>query len=168
MAVIPPEDLPTTYEYHNGFVRVVNRGPAKWIYWRNEQGDITEQVDPQGNSTFYRYNPQGRLLEIRHADGSLHQLGWNNLGQLLEERLPNGGQRKYRYDELGRQTPATTPSELGIGPFGNNRAAGNVELKLQGIYRTTAKTPVLKSTAKSIDDTWLVKGMTQTSSGGGT
>ncbi|KTC09873.1 hypothetical protein AO391_25100 [Pseudomonas marginalis ICMP 9505] len=126
VAVIPPEDLPTTYEYHNGFVRVVNRGPAKWIYWRNEQGDITEQVDPQGNSTFYRYNPQGlgditeqvdpqgnstfyrynpqgRLLEIRHPDGSLHQLGWNNLGQLLEERLPNGGQRKYRYDELGRQ-----------------------------------------------------------------
>ncbi|WP_172979363.1 RHS repeat-associated core domain-containing protein [Pseudomonas kitaguniensis] len=103
VAVIPPEDLPTTYEYHNGFVRVVNRGPAKWIYWRNERGDITEQVDPQGNSTFYRYNPQGRLLEIRHPDGSLHQLGWNNLGQLLEERLPNGGQRKYRYDELGRQ-----------------------------------------------------------------
>ncbi|WP_092270353.1 polymorphic toxin type 46 domain-containing protein [Pseudomonas prosekii] len=50
----------------------------------------------------------------------------------------------------------------------DNRAAGTVELKLQGIYRTTEKTPVLKSTAKSIDDTWSVKGMTQPSSGGGT
>ncbi|WP_439854734.1 RHS repeat-associated core domain-containing protein [Pseudomonas yamanorum] len=103
VAVIPPEDLPTTYEYHNGFVRVVNRGKAKWIYWRNDQGDITEQVDPDGNSTHYQYDAQGRLLEVRYPDGSGHQLGWNNLGQLLEERLPNGGQRKYRYDALGRQ-----------------------------------------------------------------
>ncbi|WP_222833218.1 RHS repeat-associated core domain-containing protein [Pseudomonas sp. SC3(2021)] len=103
VAVIPPEDAPTTYEYYNGFVRVVNRGNAKWIYWRNDQGDITEQVDPDGNSTHYAYDRQGRLLEIRHPDGSRHQLGWNNLGQLLEERLPDGGQRKYRYDALGRQ-----------------------------------------------------------------
>ncbi len=103
IAVIPPEDAPTTYEYYKGFVRVVNRGTAKWIYWRNDQGDITEQVDPDGNSTHYTYDRQGRLLEIRHPDGSRHQLGWNNLGQLLEERLPDGGQRKYRYDALGRQ-----------------------------------------------------------------
>ncbi|MHC8365317.1 RHS repeat-associated core domain-containing protein [Pseudomonas sp. ZT5P21] len=103
VAVIPPEDAPTTYEYYHGYVRVVNRGPAKWTYWRNDQGDITEQVDPDGNSTHYSYNRQGRLLEIRHPDGSRHQLGWNNLGQLLEEQLPNGGQRKYRYDALGRQ-----------------------------------------------------------------
>ena len=103
VAVSPPEDAPTTYEYYNGFVRVVNRGTAKWIYWRNDQGDITEQIDPDGNSTHYSYDRQGRLLEIRHPDGSRHQLGWNNLGQLLEERLPDGGQRKYRYDALGRQ-----------------------------------------------------------------
>ena len=103
IAVIPPEDAPTTYEYYKGFVRVVNRGTAKWVYWRNDQGDITEQVDPDGNSTHYTYDRQGRLLEIRHPDGSRHQLGWNNLGQLLEERLPDGGQRKYRYDALGRQ-----------------------------------------------------------------
>ncbi|MGF6285211.1 RHS repeat-associated core domain-containing protein [Pseudomonas silensiensis] len=102
VTVIPPEDTPTTYEYYRGFVRVVNRGPAKWTYWRNDQGDITEQVDPNGNSTHYSYNRQGRLLEIRHPDGSRHQLGWNNLGQLLEEQLPDGGQRKYRYDTLGR------------------------------------------------------------------
>ncbi|MGE8097436.1 RHS repeat-associated core domain-containing protein [Pseudomonas fluorescens] len=103
VAVIPPEDAPTTYEYYNGFVRVVNRGQATWKYWRNDQGDITEQIDPDGNSTHYSYDRQGRLLEIRHPDGSRHQLGWNNLGQLLEERLPDGGQRKYRYDALGRQ-----------------------------------------------------------------
>ncbi|KAB0503562.1 RHS repeat-associated core domain-containing protein [Pseudomonas lini] len=103
VAVIPPEDAPTQYEYSNGFVSEVLRGESLWKYQRNDQGDITEQIDPDGNSTHYSYNRQGRLLEIRHPDGSRHQLGWNNLGQLLEEHLPDGGQRKYRYDALGRQ-----------------------------------------------------------------
>ncbi|OOL36198.1 RHS repeat-associated core domain-containing protein [Pseudomonas sp. FSL W5-0299] len=102
-AVIPPEDEPVTYEYSNGFVSDVHRGKATWKYQRNNQGDITQQIDPDGNATLYSYDRQGRLLEIRHPDGSRHQLGWNNLGQLLEESLPNGGQRKYRYDALGRQ-----------------------------------------------------------------
>ncbi|EJL00643.1 Rhs family protein [Pseudomonas chlororaphis subsp. aureofaciens 30-84] len=103
VAVIPPEDEPTSYEYHNGLVSDVHRGQATWKYQRNSQGDITRKTDPDGNQTHYSYDRQGRLLDIRYADGSHHQLGWNGLGQLLEERLPNGGQRKYRYDALGRQ-----------------------------------------------------------------
>ncbi|WP_242485091.1 RHS repeat-associated core domain-containing protein [Pseudomonas sp. TH39(2020)] len=102
-AVIPPKDEPVSYEYSNGFVSDVRRGKATWKYQRNNQGDITQQIDPDGNATLYSYDHQGRLLEIRHPDGSRHQLGWNNLGQLLEERLPDSGQRKYRYDALGRQ-----------------------------------------------------------------
>jgi len=102
-AVIPPEDEPVTYEYSNGFVSDVHRGKATWKYQRNNQGDITQQIDPHGNATLYSYDRQVRLLEIRHPDNSRHQLGWNNLGQLLEESLPDGGQRKYRYDALGRQ-----------------------------------------------------------------
>lgn len=103
VAVIPPEDEPTGYEYDNGRVTEVRRGNTTWKYQRNHQGDITQQTDPDGNETHYRYDRQGRLLEITHPDGSRHQLGWNGLGQLLEERLPDGGQRKYRYDALGRQ-----------------------------------------------------------------
>ncbi|MHC8380131.1 RHS repeat-associated core domain-containing protein [Pseudomonas sp. LB3P14] len=103
IAVVPPEDEPTRYNYYDGQLIDVQRGRARWQYERNRQGDITQQTDPHGNETHYSYDRQGRLLEIRHPDGSLHQLGWNNLGQLLEERLPDGGQRKYRYDALGRQ-----------------------------------------------------------------
>ncbi|WP_256664779.1 RHS repeat-associated core domain-containing protein [Pseudomonas sp. SZ57] len=103
IALIPPEDEPVAYEYHRGFVSYVRRGKATWKYQRNEQGDITVQIDPDGNETHYSYDLHGRLVEIRHPDGSRHTLGWNGLGQLLEERLPDGGQRKYRYDALGRQ-----------------------------------------------------------------
>ncbi|UZE09708.1 RHS repeat protein [Pseudomonas sp. B21-053] len=102
-AVIPPEDAPTLYEYSNGFVTVVRRDEAVWKYQRNIQGDITQQIDPDGNATHYSYDGRGRLLEICHPDGSRHKLGWNNLGELIEEQLPDGGQRKYRYDALGRQ-----------------------------------------------------------------
>ncbi|MFJ5257528.1 RHS repeat-associated core domain-containing protein [Pseudomonas sp. NPDC088414] len=101
--VIPPEDTPTLYDYKFGFVSEVRRGDAIWKYIRNKQSDITQQIDPDGNSTYYSYDDQGRLLEILNQDGSRHRLGWNNLGELLEEQLPDGGKRKYRYDALGRQ-----------------------------------------------------------------
>ncbi|WP_248803762.1 RHS repeat-associated core domain-containing protein [Pseudomonas sp. MWU13-2100] len=103
VAVIPTQDAPTVYEYDNGFVSAVQRGKAEWKYDRNAQGDITRQTDPSGNTSAYTYDARGRLLDIRHADGSVHQLTWNPQGQLIEEQLPNGGQRRYRYDALGRQ-----------------------------------------------------------------
>ncbi|MGX9379881.1 RHS repeat-associated core domain-containing protein [Pseudomonas sp. JQ36] len=102
-ALIPPEDTPTVYDYTNGFVSEVRRGDSTWYYHRNVQGDITQQVDPNGHITEYIYDAQGRLLEIRHPDGGRHKFGWNDLGELLEEHLPDGGKRKYRYDSLSRQ-----------------------------------------------------------------
>ncbi|MBB2494208.1 RHS repeat-associated core domain-containing protein [Aquipseudomonas ullengensis] len=101
--VIPAEDEPTHFSYFDGYVRTVRRGKALWKYERNDQGDITEQTDPHGHTTHYRYDTQGRLLDIRHPDGSQHCLTWNPQGQLIEERLPNGGERRYRYDAMGRQ-----------------------------------------------------------------
>ncbi|MGF6153576.1 RHS repeat-associated core domain-containing protein [Pseudomonas fluorescens] len=102
LAVIPPEDEPTYYEYHNGFVRVMRRGKARWKYQRNIQGDITEQIDPDGHITHYQYDNRGQLLSIRYPDNSCHFLVWNNLGQLTEEQLPDGGRRCFAYDALGR------------------------------------------------------------------
>ncbi|QGA47884.1 RHS repeat-associated core domain-containing protein [Pseudomonas brassicacearum] len=103
IAVIPPEEEATTYEHINGFVSDVHRGKASWKYRRNRQGDITRQIDPDGNITYYHYSDQGRLTRITHPDGSFHLLGWNRLGQLLEECLPDGSRLQYTYDVLGRQ-----------------------------------------------------------------
>ncbi len=103
IAVIPPEEEATTYEHINGFVSDVHRGKASWKYRRNRQGDITRQIDPDGNITYYHYSDQGRLTRITHPDGSFHLLDWNRLGQLLEECLPDGSRLQYTYDVLGRQ-----------------------------------------------------------------
>ncbi|WP_338569506.1 RHS repeat-associated core domain-containing protein [Pseudomonas canadensis] len=103
VAVFPGDDEPTSYEHDNGFVRVVRRGQAAWKYERNEQGDVTRKVDPDGNSTEYSYNKRGQLTQVWYPDHSCHRLVWNERGQLLEEQLPNGGIKRYRYDDLGRK-----------------------------------------------------------------
>nr|WP_286948115.1 RHS repeat-associated core domain-containing protein [Pseudomonas sp. UBA6718] len=99
---IPAEGEAVHYSYFDGQVRSVRRGKAIWKYERNAQGDITEQIDPLGQSTRYRYDARGRLLEVQHPDGSQHLLVWNAQGELIEEQLPGSGIRRYRYDAFGR------------------------------------------------------------------
>ncbi|MGF6095001.1 RHS repeat-associated core domain-containing protein [Pseudomonas sp. 18175] len=103
VAVFPGEDEPTSYEHHNGFVRVVRRGEAVWKYERNDQGDVTRKIDPDGHITDYSYNKYGQLIGVWYPDNSSQRLVWNERGQLVEEQLPNGGIKRYRYDDIGRQ-----------------------------------------------------------------
>ncbi|WP_163018570.1 DUF6531 domain-containing protein, partial [Pseudomonas viridiflava] len=79
MSVVPADEEATHYNYFDGQLVEVQRGDARWKYDRNRQGDITVQIDPDGNETHYSYDLHGRLLEIRHPDGSRHTLGWNGL-----------------------------------------------------------------------------------------
>ncbi len=103
VALFPGDDEPTSYEHDNGFVRVVRRGEAVWKYERNDQGDVTRKIDPDGNVTDYSYNKHGQLTGVWYPDSSCHRLVWNDHGQLLEEQLPNGSVKRYGYDDLGRQ-----------------------------------------------------------------
>ncbi len=103
IALLPPDDEPTAYEYRNGHLHKRSRGDAAWTYRRNAQGDITEQIDPDGHVTHYSRDAQGQLLAIRYPDNSRHVFTWNSLGQLIEEQLPDGGLRRFAYDALGRQ-----------------------------------------------------------------
>ncbi|WP_260961735.1 RHS repeat-associated core domain-containing protein [Pseudomonas citri] len=102
VALIPAEDEPTTYDYRDGFLHARSRGKAVWRYRRNAQGDITQHTDPDGHSTFYKYDERGLPLVINHPDGSFHHLAWNRLGQLTEETLPDGRRRRFSYDVQGR------------------------------------------------------------------
>ncbi|WP_353630343.1 RHS repeat-associated core domain-containing protein [Pseudomonas poae] len=103
VALFPGDDEPTSYEHDNGFVRVVRRGEAVWKYERNDQGDVTRKIDPDGHITDYTYNKYGQLIGVWYPDHSRQRLVWNERGQLVEEQLPNGGTKRYRYDDLGRQ-----------------------------------------------------------------
>lgn len=93
----------------------------------------------------------------------------------VEIETLNKGKKVYQYQSHGSPqgnyytaNSKTTPSELGIGSLGDNRSTGTIEPKIQTLYKLKLKTKVLKSTSKSIDDTWSARGLTQPSSGGGT
>ena len=64
--------------------------------------------------------------------------------------------------------PNITPFELGISPMGTNRALNQVQPKIKNSYIVAKDTPMLQSTAKSVDDFWSVKGQTFPDSDGGT
>ncbi|MGY2401842.1 DUF6531 domain-containing protein, partial [Pseudomonas sp. SDO5271_S396] len=81
VALFPGEDEPTSYEHDNGFVRVIRRGEAVWKYERNEQGDVTRRVDPDGHITDYSYNKRGQLIGVWYPDHSHQRLVWNERGQ---------------------------------------------------------------------------------------
>lgn len=102
-SIIPAEGDAINYIYSNGQISHIIQGETEWRYQYNEQGDITQQIDPLGNTTQYEYTSTGKVKNIRYPDGSIHQLTWNKLGQLIEEILPQGGIRRYRYDSLGNQ-----------------------------------------------------------------
>lgn len=76
---------------------------------------------------------------------------------------PGAPQGNYYADST-----VVTPSQLGISPFGTNRALNRKEPKVKGVYVAQEDTPALKSTAKSVDDFWSVKGESYPTEGGGT
>ncbi|GFM66101.1 hypothetical protein PSCICJ_22190 [Pseudomonas cichorii] len=130
--------------------------------------DINIRTRKETAAEFYRAQGVEEARIPSHLNGI-------DFDQPVNVETLNRGKTVYQFQSPGAPqgnyyclNPATTPSELGIGPLGTNRAARTIELKLQSVYRTTQKTPVLKSTAKAIDDTWSVKDMTQPASGGGT
>lgn len=105
-AVIPAHDEPTFYSYLNGHLHKVQRGLACWIYEHNARGDITRQIDPDGNVTTWSYTCRGQISARVLPDGGYHRLTWNRLGQLLDETLPDATQQRYSYDLRGRKTTA--------------------------------------------------------------
>ncbi|WP_242425444.1 polymorphic toxin type 46 domain-containing protein, partial [Pseudomonas sp. EGD-AKN5] len=132
------------------------------------QADITQRGRREVATEFYR--SQG--FDEASIPGHLNGIDFT---QSVNVETLNRGKRVYQYQSPGAPqgnyysiSSSTTPSELGIGALGENRAARTVELKLKGVYLTNEKTKVLKSTAKEIDDTWSVRGISQPSSGGGT
>lgn len=135
-------------------------------------GDVNQDINIRSRKETATAFYQSQGFEETSIPGHLNGIDFN---QPVNVEAVNRAKTVYQYQSPGAPqgnyyslNPATTPSELGIGQLGDNRAAGTVELKLQGIYRTTEKQKVLKSKAKSIDDTWSVRGLSQPSTGGGT
>lgn len=65
-------------------------------------------------------------------------------------------------------SPSVEPTQLGISPYGFNRAAQSVEPKVLNNYVTTEPVNVLRSTSAAVDDFWSVSGQSYPTTGGAT
>jgi len=60
------------------------------------------------------------------------------------------------------------PTELGISPYGFNRATQSAELKVLNNFVTDQSVSVLRSTSVAVDDFWSVSGQSYPTVGGAT
>lgn len=134
----------------------------------NIHNDINQRQRKQVAFDFYKKSGY-KLDEIPSHLGGIDfsqdvMIETLNKGKTLYQ-FQSPGAPQGRYYSLSKDV---TPSELGIGEWGENRAKKTVDLKIKSTYKVQEKVQVLRSKAKSIDDFWSVQGKVQPSKGGGT
>lgn len=96
-----------------------------------------------------------------------------DFSQPVDRQAFNSGKPLWQYQTSGAPqgnwytfSPTTTPTELGISPFGFNRASNTVESKNLNSYITGNPVVMLRSTSASVNDFWSVKGQSYPTTGG--
>ncbi|GKX53155.1 RHS repeat-associated core domain-containing protein [Budvicia aquatica] len=100
--IIYPDERVVYLSYQRGLVDSVRDGDKLWQYVHNAVGDITQSVNPLGQSTRYVYNERGQKTEATYPNGIRQRWVWGDDGELLEETLSDGRLRRYTYDNLLR------------------------------------------------------------------
>ena len=133
-------------------------------------GDINFDINTRGNqetaSGFFR--AQG----LSEADANALMNGIDFTRPVNVQTL-GSAKPLWQYQSLGAPqgnwyslSPSVTPSELGISPYGVNRAAQSVELKVLNEYSTVQPVSVLRSTSAAVNDFWSVPGWQYSTIGG--
>ena len=79
---------------------------------RNARGQVLEALDPAGRQTWCRYDPQGRLVELKAGPTIRYTFEHDAGDRLAREVRPDGVERLLRYDAAGRLAGIET---LGAG-----------------------------------------------------
>lgn len=113
-----------------------------------------------------------RSKGISEADANSYMNGID-FTQSVEVQSISSGKGLWQYQAPGAPqgkwysfTPDVAPTELGISPYGVNRAAKSVELKILNNYQTAQPVSVLRSTSAAVEDFWSVPGQTYPTVGG--
>jgi hypothetical protein len=133
-------------------------------------GDINLDINIRGNqeaaTNFFR--SQG----VPEANISSYLTGID-FTQPVSVQTIGSGKSLWQYQTPGAPqgnwysfSPSVQPTELGISPFGFNRATQTVEPKILNSYLTTESVNMLRSTSASVNDFWSVSGQSYPTVGG--
>ncbi|MFC6203718.1 RHS repeat-associated core domain-containing protein [Psychrobacter urativorans] len=76
----------------------------KYLYDNNQ---LTELIDPHGNSTLLNYDPAGQIKKITDANGNSTYLERDDKGRTIKQILANGSSFNYEYNNQGELTRQT-------------------------------------------------------------
>ncbi|WP_293313893.1 putative Ig domain-containing protein [Microcoleus sp. PH2017_08_TRC_O_A] len=102
-----------------------NNPRSKTEYYKN--GDVKARIDERGNRTEYRYDNNGRLVEVIYPDDTPSNLDnprtkteYDDAGRTVASIDAKGRVTRYDYDDLGRLVktiyPDSTPENLSNNP----------------------------------------------------
>ncbi|MCC3595807.1 MULTISPECIES: putative Ig domain-containing protein [unclassified Microcoleus] len=100
---------------------LANNPRSKTEYYKN--GDVKAEIDERGNRTEYRYDNNGRLVEVIYPDDTPSNLDnprtkteYDDAGRTVASIDAKGRVTRYDYDDLGRLVktiyPDSTPENL--------------------------------------------------------
>lgn len=173
--VTDPRGTRTIYRFRDGLLDEVTQaadtvGEATWSYGHtsptlgttsitdplgrirttiyDQDGNVTEAVDPGGVKIAYSYSPLGDLLEMRPAEGSPTTYRYDSNGNLLEmvrTHTETGEQQRtsHSYDDPAHPGDVTSTTD----PTGR---VWRYEYNIHG-YRTVVEDPAGKRTVATYD-----------------
>lgn len=82
-----------------------------FLYSYNKIGQVTEFVNPLGQSTTYTYDSIGRVLSEEAYNGKVTEFTFNKLNRVLTRTVSGEGTWTYTRDDLGRTLLLNHPSK---------------------------------------------------------
>lgn len=98
------------YSHEGGFVqRFMSAGGRQRAWFFNEYGELLNEQDALGNTSFFTYDEQGRQTQSAWPDGGILQMQYDDEGQLIALLDRAGGSWLWTYDAQGRLRTCTDP-----------------------------------------------------------
>ncbi|MFE8152802.1 RHS repeat-associated core domain-containing protein [Brenneria goodwinii] len=110
-SVTEPDGAVTRFYYdeHLGLTQVVDALGQSTLYRRNEQGQVVEERDAAGNLRRQEYNDAGQVIRATDCSGRTTRYRYHPLGWLEAEVTPDGEETRYHYDAAGRPVQMERP-----------------------------------------------------------
>jgi RHS repeat-associated protein len=107
-AIELPDGSRETFEHDAAGLLVAHHDRAGHTrqWQRNNRGQVLKATDAAGRNLDYRYDAQGRLIELSSATGA-YAFGYDAGDRLVRETRPDGVQRQLRYGAFGQAIALT-------------------------------------------------------------